>query len=201
MPDFNNNDDVYRLFSRDIISKSDEEIEKLKNEIDEKKTRSIKRIETEVHTRIFRSLEIDLSDLNADFSANLSRVKNEYTRVLMKKRRELLDSIVEEVRAKCIKFVESKKYKEFIDKKIKSISEKFCNKAIEFRIKKNDKIVKESIKNHLDVKYEIKEVNEIEIGGFSVVCYEMGVMLDETIDTKLSERQLWFYEHSDLAAN
>jgi vacuolar-type H+-ATPase subunit E/Vma4 len=201
MPYFNNNDDVYRLFSRDIISKSDEEIEKLKNEIDEKKTRSIKRIETEVHTRIFRSLEIDLSDLNADFSANLSRVKNEYTRVLMKKRRELLDSIVEEVRAKCIKFVESKKYKEFIDKKIKSISEKFCNKAIEFRIKKNDKIVKESIKNHLDVKYEIKEVNEIEIGGFSVVCYEMGVMLDETIDTKLSERQLWFYEHSDLAAN
>lgn len=201
MPDFNNNDDVYRLFSRDIISKSDEEIEKLKNEIDEKKTRSIKRIETEVHTRIFRSLEIDLSDLNADFSANLSRVKNEYTRVLMKKRRELLDSIVEEVRAKCIKFVESKKYKEFIDKKIKSISEKFCNKAIEFRIKKNDKIVKESIKNHLDDKYEIKEVNEIEIGGFSVVCYEMGVMLDETIDTKLSERQLWFYEHSDLAAN
>ncbi len=201
MPYFNNNDDVYRLFSRDIISKSDEEIEKLKNEIDEKKTRSIKRIETEVHTRIFRSLEIDLSDLNADFSANLSRVKNEYTRVLMKKRRELLDSIVEEVRAKCIKFVESKKYKEFIDKKIKSISEKFCNKAIEFRIKKNDKIVKESIKNHLDDKYEIKEVNEIEIGGFSVVCYEMGVMLDETIDTKLSERQLWFYEHSDLAAN
>ena len=201
MPYFNNSDDVYRLFSRDIISKSDEEIEKLKNEIDEKKTRSIKRIETEVHTRIFRSLEIDLSDLNADFSANLSRVKNEYTRVLMKKRRELLDSIVEEVRAKCIKFVESKKYKEFIDKKIKSISEKFCNKAIEFRIKKNDKIVKESIKNHLDDKYEIKEVNEIEIGGFSVVCYEMGVMLDETIDTKLSERQLWFYEHSDLAAN
>jgi len=201
MPYFNNNDDVYRLFSRDIISKSDEEIEKLKNEIDEKKTRSIKRIETEVHTRIFRSLEIDLSDLNADFSANLSRVKNEYTRVLMKKRRELLDSIVEEVRAKCIKFVESKKYKEFIDKKIKSISEKFYNKAIEFRIKKNDKIVKESIKNHLDDKYEIKEVNEIEIGGFSVVCYEMGVMLDETIDTKLSERQLWFYEHSDLAAN
>lgn len=201
MPYFNNNDDVYRFFSRDIISKSDEEIEKLKSEIDEKKTRSIKRIETEVHTRIFRSLEIDLSDLNADFSANLSRVKNEYTRVLMKKRRELLDSIVEEVRSRCIKFVESAKYKTFIDKKIKNISEKFCNKAIEFRIKKNDKIVRESIKNHLDVKYEIKEVNEIEIGGFSVVCYEMGVMLDETIDTKLSERQLWFYEHSDLAAN
>ena len=201
MPYFNNNDDVYRLFSRDIISKSNEEIEKLKTEIDEKKTKSIKRIETEVHTRVFRSLDIDLSDLNADFSANLSRVKNEYTRVLMRKRRELLDSIVEEVRAKCIKFVEGKKYKEFIDKKIKSISEKFCNKAIEFRIKKNDRIVIESIKNNLDVKYEIKEVNEIEIGGFSVICYEMGVMLDETIDTKLSERQLWFYEHSDLAAN
>jgi hypothetical protein len=28
----------------------------------------------------------------------------------------------------------------------------------------------------------------------------MGIMADETIDSKLKERQQWFYEHSDLAA-
>ena len=200
MPYFNNNDDAYRLFSKDISSKADEEISRLKTEISENKENNIKRIETELHARVFRSLEIDLNDLNADFSANLSRVKNEYTRVLMKKRRDLLDSIVEEARKKSVDFVNSPDYKKFIDTKISNVSERFCKQMVEFRVKKGDKIAVEAIKNNFDGKYEIKEINEIEIGGFSVICFQMGVMLDETIDSRLREKQLWFYEHSDLAA-
>jgi vacuolar-type H+-ATPase subunit E/Vma4 len=200
MPYFNNNDDAYRLFSKDISSKADEEINRLRTEISENTEKSIKRIETELHARVFRSLEIDLNDLNAEFSANLSKVKNEYTRVLMKKRRDLLDSIVEEARIKSVEFVNSPDYKKFLDAKISNVNERFCKQTVEFRVKKGDKIAIETIKNSFDGKYEIKEINEIEIGGFSVICFQMGVMLDETIDARLREKQLWFYEHSDLAA-
>jgi predicted phosphodiesterase len=96
--------------------------------------------------------------------------------------------------------VNSPDYKKFIDTKISNVNERFCKQTVEFRVKKGDKIVIEAIKGNFDGKYEIKEINEIEIGGFSVVCYQMGVMLDETIDSRLREKQLWFYEHSDLAA-
>lgn len=200
MPYLNNNDDAYRLFSRDILHKADEEINRLKKEISDNKEKNVKRIEAEIHSRVFRNLEIDINDLNADFSANLSRVRNEYTRILMKKRRELLDSIVETARSKCIEFVNSDKYPKFIDEKLAGISERFGNRSIEFKVKRNDKVAIDMIKNKFDGIFEIKEIIEIEIGGFSAICYEMGIMLDETIDSRLREKQLWFYEHSDLAS-
>lgn len=201
MPYFNNNEDAYRLFSRDIISNADKKIDKLKKEIDENKSKNIARIESELHTRVFRGLELDLSDLNADFSANLSKVRNEYTRVLMTKRKELLDSIVAEVRVKLDEYVKTEEYKLFIKNKVAVINEKFGSKNVEFRVKTNDKVAIEGIKKNFNGDYSIKEINEIEIGGFSAICFNMGVMLDETIDAKLKEKQLWFYEHSDLAAN
>ncbi|HPD99740.1 MAG TPA: hypothetical protein PLB83_00760 [Bacillota bacterium] len=200
MPYFNNNEDAYRLFSRDIISNADKKIDKLKKEIDENKSKNIARIESELHTRVFRGLELDLSDLNADFSANLSKVRNEYTRVLMTKRKELLDSIVAEVRVKLDEYVKTEEYKLFIKNKVAVINEKFGSKNVEFRVKTNDKVAIEGIKKNFNGDYSIKEINEIEIGGFSAICFNMGVMLDETIDAKLKEKQLWFYEHSDLAA-
>ncbi len=200
MPYFNNNEDAYRLFSRDIISNADKKIDKLKKEIDENKSKNIARIESELHTRVFRGLELDLNDLNADFSANLSKVRNEYTRVLMTKRKELLDSIVAEARVKLDEYVKTEEYKLFIKNKVAVINEKFGSKNVEFRVKTNDKVAIEGIKKNFNGDYSIKEINEIEIGGFSAICFNMGVMLDETIDAKLKEKQLWFYEHSDLAA-
>jgi len=199
MPYFNN-DDVYRQFAKEINTKADGEIEKLRKEIDDTKAKNLSRIKNELHSSVFRGLDMELNELNADFSANLNRVKNEYTRVLMKRRHELLDSVGKEARIKCMKFVESKDYKTFCDDKIKKLNKNFCKKEIEFKVKKGDKVMLEAINNHFDGKYNIKEVNEIEIGGFSAICYEMGIMADETIDSKLKERQQWFYEHSDLAA-
>jgi len=199
MPYYNNND-AYRLFSKEISSKADEEIRQLKKEISDNKEKSVKRIESELHARIFRSLEIDLNDLNAEFSANYSKVKNEYTRILMKERRDLLDSIVNEARTKCMDFVDSADYKKFVKAKVININDKFAKKNVEFRIKKGDKIMIGAIEENFDGKYIIKEINEIEIGGFSAICFDMGFMLDETIDSKLREKQQWFYEHSDLAS-
>jgi hypothetical protein len=68
-------------------------------------------------------------------------------------------------------------------------------------VKKNDKVVIDAIKDNFKGDFKIKEITEIEIGGFSVICHDLGILIDETIDKKLKERELWFYEHSDLAAS
>ncbi|MDD4069173.1 MAG: hypothetical protein PHF05_01850 [Candidatus Izemoplasmatales bacterium] len=200
MPYFNNNEDIYRIFSREIIDKADQEINNLKSEVEEKKEKNLKRIKMELEASVNRGLDLDLNDLNRDFSSNLSKVKNEYTRVLIKKRHELLDSIVMEARSKCIDFVSSKEYKDFISNKLTGIVDKFEKKKVEFRVKKNDTVAIDVIKKEYNGKFEIQEVSDIEIGGFSVICFEIGVLIDETIDNKLKEKQQWFYEHSDLAA-
>jgi vacuolar-type H+-ATPase subunit E/Vma4 len=199
MPYFNR-DDVYRQFAKEINGKADEQIENLKKQIEETKEKNLRKIHNELKTSIFRNLDLELNEINADFSANLSRVKTEHTKDLMKKRRELLDSVTKEAKEKCLIFVSSPEYKELMAKKVKKTNKDFSKKSVEFRIKKGDDVISEVINKNFNGEYVIKEINEIEIGGFSAICYDMGIMIDETIDGKLREKQLWFYEHSDLAA-
>ena len=196
-----NNDDLLRTFSKYINDKANEKIDALKNEIDFEKKSSIERVDDELKKKAYRALEIDLSDLNADFSSRLNKVKTEYSRVLMEKRSELLHSIIVEVQDKLKKFYLTKEYEDLMIKQVLDLKSDFCTNKIEFRIMKNDQVVRKAIESHYKGSYEIKEISEIEIGGFAVLCFDLGVMTDQTIDTRLLEKKQWLYEHSKLAAS
>jgi len=196
-----NNDDLFRYFSKYINEKANEKIEKIKKEIEEEKKRSLERIDRELHKQIFRNLEIELSELNSEFKSDLNKVKTEYSKVLMEKRSQLLNSIVHEVQDKLKDFHQSKDYEKLMTKQIKQLRSDFCSGEVEFRIMKNDDIMKKVIQTHYQGTYQIKEIAEIEIGGFSVLCFDLGVMTDQTIDTRLEEKRQWLFEHSKLAAS
>lgn len=196
-----NNDDLFRTFSKYINEKANQKIDKIKNEIEQEKSRSLERIDNEIHKNVFRGLDIELSELNSDFSGRMNKVKTEYSKVLMEKRSELLNSIIVEVREKLVDFHQSKDYEKLMVKQLKSLGDNFCSKAVEFRIKRKDKVMKKVIESNYTGKYTIKEIDEIEIGGFSALCFELGIMTDQTIDTRLQEKKQWLYEHSKLAAN
>ncbi|QLY40561.1 hypothetical protein HF295_06745 [Hujiaoplasma nucleasis] len=196
-----NNDDLFRYFSRYINQKADEKIEKIKKEIETEKKNALERIDQELHKNIFRGLDIELSELNSDFSARMNKVKTEYSKVLMEKRSELLNSIIVEVHHKLSGFNQTKAYENLMIKQIKNIKSDFCTSKVEFRIMKNDQIMKKVIETHYQGDFEIKEIAEIEIGGFSVLCFDLGIMTDQTIDTRLQEKKQWLYEHSKLAAS
>jgi vacuolar-type H+-ATPase subunit E/Vma4 len=196
-----NNDDLFRTFSKYINEKANEKIDKIKHEIETEKKRSLERIDKEIHQSVFRGLDIELSELNSDFSARMNKVKTEYSKVLMEKRSELLNSIIVEVREKLVNFHQSKGYEKLMKKQLKTLGDDFCSKKVEFRIKRNDDIMKKVIETTYQGKYSIKEIDEIEIGGFSALCFDLGIMTDQTIDTRLQEKKQWLYEHSKLAAN
>jgi len=196
-----NNDDLFRTFSKYINEKANQKIDKIRSEIETEKERSLERIDKEIHKSIFRGLDIELSELNSDFSARMNKVKTEYSKVLMEKRSELLNSIIVEVSEKLQDFHKSKSYEKLMKKQLKSLGNDFCSKKVEFRIKRNDEIMKKVIESNYQGKYSINEIDKIEIGGFSALCFDLGIMTDQTIDTRLQEKKQWLYEHSKLAAN
>ncbi|MCF7924460.1 MAG: hypothetical protein K9L64_05065 [Candidatus Izimaplasma sp.] len=196
-----NNDDLLRYFSKYIADKADKKIEKLKNEIAEEKEQSVKRIEQELHKSIFRGLDIELSELNSDFKSRMNKVRTEYSKELIEKRSNLLNSVIDEVHDKLNDFVKTDKYKKLVTKQIKGLGNDFCSEKVEFRIKINDSVMKKVIEENYKGKFIIKEIPKIEIGGFSALCFKLGVMTDLTIDTRLEEKKQWLYEHSKLAAS
>lgn len=195
-----NREDIYRQFTKEINSQADAQIENLTKQISETKEKNLKRIDSELKSSIFRGMDYELREMNAEHSGNLNRVKTEYSKVLMTEKSKLLDSIISVAKDKCLEFVDTPKYKTLMTKLVKKIGSDFNKKKVEFRVKKADAVLIDIIKNNFKGDFEIKEISEIEIGGFFVICFEAGLMVDETIDHRLDEKQKWFYEHSELAA-
>lgn len=198
---FNNNEDLFRYYSKYINDKANEKIDKIKKEIEAEKKQSLARIDDEVHKKIFRNLEIELSELNSEFKLDLNKVKTEYSKELMEKRTKLLNTIVDEVSDKLSGFHKTKTYEKMMVKQMQRLATDFCKGEVEFRIMKDDSVIKKVIKEHYQGKHVIKEDAKIEIGGFSALCFDMGVMTDQTIDTRLEEKRQWLFEHSKLAAS
>ena len=196
-----NNDDLFRYFSKYISDKADKRKVELKKEIAEEKERSIKRIEEEVHKNIFRGLDIELSEINSDFKSKTNKFRTEYSKELIEKRSELLNTIIEEVHIKLNDFIKTDKYKKLVTRQLKSLGTDFCSGKVEFRIKINDSVTEKVIEKNYKGKHEIKEISEIEIGGFSALCHKLGVMIDFTIDGRLEEKKQWLFEHSKLSAS
>ncbi|QWC00058.1 hypothetical protein KHQ88_00365 [Mycoplasmatota bacterium] len=196
-----NNDDLFRYFSKYINEKADQKINQLKEEIEQEKKRSIERVDKELHNKIFRGLDIELSELNSDFASKMNLVKTEYSKDIMEKRSQLLSSIIHEVQEKLVGFHKTKPYESLMKKQIQKIASDFCTEEVEFRIMKNDHTMKKIIEENYKGTYTIKEISELEIGGFSVLCFKLGVMTDQTIDTRLEQKKQWLYEHSKLAAS
>lgn len=197
MPYFQN--DVYLYFKKEIEEAANQKINDLEKEIKEIKDKGLKKIEDDVKESIDRVVDTELNEINVDFSASMNRIKTNTHQTIIKKKQELLDSIIQEVQKKCQAFVKTEQYKTSMVNTIKKINESFCGEDFLFKIKTDDKVLEEIIKKEFVKKCKIEKVDTITIGGFIGICDAKGILTDQTIDYQLEDARVRFFEKSKLA--
>lgn len=197
MPYFEN--DVYTYFKKEIEEAANAEIKKLNADIEDTKSKQLKKIEDDIKDTVNRVIETEMNEINVDFSASMNRIKTQTHQEIIKKKQALLDSIIAEVTKKLMAFVKTDQYKARMEEMIKKIDDKFCGENFLFKIKESDKILEKIIQDGYSKKYKLEKVNSIKIGGFIGVCSEKGILTDQTLDNKLEEARVKFYENSKLA--
>lgn len=138
---------------------------------------------------------MELNEINLEHSAQVNRIRTSSHKEIIKRKRDLIDSVLLEVEKKCIQFVTTKKYQDKMISLIKHIDKAFCGQSMLFRIKKNDDVMKNIIKENFKNKLEVQEDEKIRIGGFIAVCREKNVLTDQTIDYRLEEKKKWFHQN------
>lgn len=184
--------DVSRYFEQEIRESANKKIEKLRNEIESIKKRRLDMIDEEIHSSVFRAMEIELNEMSLDYSAQINRLKLQTHQKLIRKKRELMESILLEVQKKLKAFIKTKQYSTKMKQITIKIDKAFSESKMLFKIKKNDTIIKEIIAKNFTNDYEIQEVDEITLGGFIAVCQSKGILSDQTVDAKLEEKKNMF---------
>jgi vacuolar-type H+-ATPase subunit E/Vma4 len=197
MPIFQEN--VYQYFQKEIEESGNKKIQELKDEIKSIREKQMDILNEEISDTITRTKEIELNEMNQEYSSTLNRLIVDNHKEIIKKKNDLLESVLFEVRTKLLQFVETDKYKQKMIFLVKKIDKDFCGDEINFKVKNNDKIMKKIIDENFKNKHVVIEDKNINIGGFIAICVEKGILTDQLIDSSLEEKKQWFYKNSKLA--
>lgn len=196
--DYYSNDQLYKYFEAEIRQNASKQMEALQKQIADNKAREINKVKEDLQESIDRKLKADLKELDTDHSYEVNRITQDNSRKLMKRRQELLEDVFSKTEAKLVEFTKTDAYGALMKAKIDALADRFSGCTTRFGIRKDDSICEKAIKANFHHDLKIETDPAIEIGGFSLLCEKMGIEIDETMDTRLSDQKEWFYENSNL---
>lgn len=190
-------DELEQYFKDEIQRINQIEIDRLENEIDEIRQQAIQELESSVQQESYMYYEQELKELQSEHAIQLSRVREETNRKLMKKRKELSEAVFTQVKNQLQTFVESDEYLEFLCDKVKRFAEYGYEDVILY-LSKHDISFKDQLQTVYGQACEIMQDEEIVLGGVRLECLKNGRIIDETFDMVLEEQKDWFYTNSSL---
>ena len=139
-----------------------------------------------------------ISEINAASGVKISAAENEARAGLFKRREEVRLEVFEEARKRIGEFTQTEKYKDLLIASAKRIREQMEGQCAELIIREADKKYAAEICSYLGNSITLHIDNSIELGGITVKSKNGEMMIDDTLDERLSAEQKWFLENSGL---
>ena len=143
-------------------------------------------------------LQRKMSAINTSIARELSKAENESRKSTFVKRQEIEDKVFDRAKEKLIEFANTDKYTEKLLESVKKISQKLTADDVVLYVNQRDMKLKNKIISAFGKKCDVQSSDEIKIGGITGISREMGLLADETLDTRLSQQREWFCENSGL---
>ena len=193
----------------DIVSKTDnflkaiekyaaEQRSKLESEAEEFREKEINKAEEDGLKEAYVLLQRKMSAINTSIARELSKAENESRKSTFVKRQEIEDKVFDRAKEKLIEFAKTDKYTEKLLESVKKISRKLTADDVVLYVNQRDMKLKNKIISAFGKKCDVQSSDEIKIGGITGISREMGLLADETLDTRLSQQREWFCENSGL---
>lgn len=139
-----------------------------------------------------------ISEINAASGVKISAAENEARAGLFKRREEVRLEVFEEARKRIGEFTQTEKYKDLLIASAKRIRKQMEGQCAELIIREADKKYAAEICSYLGNSITLHIDNSIELGGITVKSKNGEMMIDDTLDERLSAEQKWFMENSGL---
>lgn len=185
-------------FLQAIEKYAEEQRGKLKTEAEEFQERELNSAEEEGIKEAYDHVQKEMADINTEISGQISRAESESRKRIFEKRREIEDEVFEKAKNKLIEFTKTEQYGSMLVKSAINISRVLKSEDVILYVRECDLKYKKKLKDFFSGSCEIMASDSIKIGGITGLSQSMGLIADETLDTKLEYQRDWFHEHSGL---
>lgn len=157
-----------------------------------------------------------MAAIRTEISSQLSRDEMASRKKIFEKRNKMTENVFEKVTQKLVEFTKTADYEKLMLESVKKIAQALKADDVIFFIKESDlkfadkikaaytaerlkdKKLADKIKSAFSPSCEVKSSKEIKIGGITGRSASLGLIADETLDTKLDGQREWFYQNSGL---
>lgn len=185
-------------FLKAIEKYAEEQRTKIQSEAEDFKEKELNKAEEEGLKEAYVLIQKKMSDINTKIASELSKAESASRKEIFVKRQEISDKVFEKAKKKLLEYTKTAKYSDMLKKSTKEISSRLNADDVVLLVKEDDMKFEKELKAAFGRSCEVKSSNEITIGGVMGMSHKMGLLADETLDTKLSEQHEWFYENSGL---
>ena len=186
-------------FLKAIEKYAEEQRTKIESEAADFKEKELNKAEEEGLREAYVLIQKEMTDVKTQIAAELSRAENASRKKIFIRRKEIEDEVFELAKEKLLAYAKTDKYVKSVEESAAKIAGKLTADDVVIRISEKDlKLKDQIIRAFGSRKCEIQVSEDIVIGGITGQSRELGLLIDETLDTKLEEQHEWFYANSGL---
>lgn len=186
-------------FLKAIEKYAEEQRGKLQSEAEEFKERELNTAEEEGLKEAYDLIQKKMADINNKISSELSKAESASRNRIFAKRREIEDEVFAKAEKKLLAFTKTDKYAAMLEKSAVRISSVLTSDDVVLCVKESDLRYEKKLTAPFGGRCRLIKSDDIRIGGITGLSRSMGLIADETLDTRLMYQREWFYEHSGLS--
>ena len=171
----------------------------MKGEVKQLKTERLKEAEEKAKRDSQRLIKDKLQETRTRQTAILAKKTQDGQRKLFIARSAMVEEVNKKAADKLVEYAKSDAYTSKLTDSAKAIADVFDGRDCVLYVNERDLGAAEGIKALFGGSTEVRADKTIKIGGIRGYCASMGIIADETLDSKLEAQREWFVENAALS--
>ena len=171
----------------------------MQGEVKQLKTERLKEAEQQAEFDSGRLIQEKLQEKLNEQTAMLAEKTQEGQKKLFIERSAMVEEVFKMAAERLTEYTRSDEYAAKLRDSAKAVAELFNGSDCVVYINERDMVNSGEIKSFFGENTEIRADKTIKIGGVRGYCESMGIIADETLDSKLEAQREWFVENATLS--
>lgn len=192
------NNEKTNNFLKAITKYGEEQRNKIQAEVEQFKKEELDKAETEILNDAYVLIQKEMSQMRLAISSEISRKGMEKRRELFEKRQGIADEVFQKAAQTLLTLTETADYPVLLERYATRMAGLLSEPGTVLYLREQDSPLSSRVQAAFGKNCTIKTTDEIKLGGIRGYNAAMGLIADETLDSKLEEQREWFIENCGM---
>lgn len=186
-------------FLNAINKYAEEQRSKIQAEVEQFKKDELEKAETEILSDAYQLIQKEMAEMRLSISSELSREGMASRRELFEKRQSIMEEVFQKAAKKLEAYTHTDGYPKLLEQYASAIGRVLTQPGSILYLREADAPLSDRVKAAFGADCAVQTVQDIKLGGLRGYNAQMGLIADETLDSKLEEQRDWFTEYSGMS--